>query len=139
MQWYHWNNSQATLHPFIAHYLNSNTLVSKFFCVISDEMKHYNTAVHEFMSIILPQIKQILPNLIKCYYLTDGAGSHYKNYKNFANLCHYKADFGVDAGWNFFTASHRKSSCDGIGGTVKCHVSLCEFANVIWSNKHFIK
>ena len=62
--------------------------------------------MHEFMSVILPQIKQILLNLIKCYYFSDGAGSHYKNYKNFANLCHYKADFGVDAGWNFFATSH---------------------------------
>ena len=106
VQCYHWNNSQATLHLFIVHYLNANIPVLNFFCVISDKMKHYNTAVHEFMSVILPQIKQILPNLIKCYYFSDGAGSHYKNYKNFADLCHYKADFGVDAGWNFFATSH---------------------------------
>ena len=36
--------------------------------MISDKMKHDTTAVHKFMSIILPQIKQILPNLIKYYY-----------------------------------------------------------------------
>ena len=69
-------------------------------------MRHDTIAVHKFMSVSLPQIKRILPNLIKCYYFSDGAGSQYKNHKNFANLCDHKADFGVDA-------------CDGIGDTVK--------------------
>ena len=31
VQCYHWNNSQATLHLFIAHYLNANTPVLNFF------------------------------------------------------------------------------------------------------------
>ena len=119
VQGYHWNNSQATLHLFVAYYLNGNTLVSKHFCVISDEIKHDTTAVHKFMSVILPQIKRILPNLIKYYYFCDDASSLYENYKNFVNLCHHKADFGVDAEWNSFATSHGKSPCDGIGGTVK--------------------
>ena len=57
--------------------------------------------------------------MIKCYYFSDGAGSQYKNYKNSANLWYHKADFGVDAEWNFFATSHGNSPCDGIGGTVK--------------------
>ena len=31
VQGYHWNNSEAILHHFVAYYLNCNTLVSKFF------------------------------------------------------------------------------------------------------------
>ena len=119
VQRYHWNNSRVTLHPFVAYYLNGNTLVSKIFCIISDEMKHNTTAVYKFVSVILLQIKRILPNLIKCYYFSVGAGSQYKNYKNFANLCEHKADFGVDAERNFFATSHGRSPCGGIGGTVK--------------------
>ena len=61
----HWNNSQATLYPFVAYCLNCNTLVSNFFCAISDKMKHDTTAVHKFMSCVtLPQIKRIWSNAI---------------------------------------------------------------------------
>ena len=52
-----WNNIQATLHPFVAYYLNGNNLVSKIVCVISNKMKHDTIAVHKFMSVSFPQIK----------------------------------------------------------------------------------
>ena len=82
------------------------------------------------MSVILPQIKHILLNLIKCYYFSDGAGFQYKNYKNFANFYHHKADFGKDVEWNFFATSHGKSPCGGIGGTVK-HLVACESLQMV--------
>lgn len=31
----------------------------------------------------------------------------------------HESDFGINASWSFFSASHGKSPCDGIGGTVK--------------------
>ena len=43
----------------------------------------------------------------------------YKNCKNFINLCHHEEDFGSRAEWNFFSTSHGKGPCDGVGGTVK--------------------
>ena len=55
----------------------------------------------------------------KLTYFSNGAALHYKNYKNFVNLCNYKADFGIDAEWHFFTTSLGKGPCDGWGGTVK--------------------
>ena len=55
VQGYHWKNSEATLHLFVAYYLNSNTLVSIFFCVISGKMKHDTTVVHIFMSVFFPK------------------------------------------------------------------------------------
>ena len=55
----------------------------------------------------------------KIIYFSDGAAAQYKNRKNFLNLCHHKADFGVDAEWHFFATSHGKGPCDGLGGTVK--------------------
>ena len=42
-----------------------------------------------------------------------------QNRKNFLNLCHHKADFGVTAEWHFFATSCGKRSCDGLAGTVK--------------------
>ena len=114
----------------LIYYLNVNTLVLLIFCIISDKMKHDTSAVRKFMSVILPQIKQILLNLIKCYDFSDGTGSQYKSYKKFANLCYHKADFGVDAGWNFFATSHGKSPCDGIGGTLKRHFACASLQMV---------
>ena len=37
-------------------------------------------------------------------------------------ICLHKQDFGLDAEWIFFATSH-KSSCDGIGGSVKRHAT----------------
>ena len=52
-------------------------------------------------------------------YFFDGCSAEYKNYKNFLNLTFHKQDFRLDAVWNFFATSHGKSSCDGLGGTVR--------------------
>ena len=43
------------------------------------------------------------------------------------NLLYYEKDHGISAEWHFFTTSHGKGPCDGIGGTVKLlvyHASL---------------
>ena len=61
-------------------------------------------------------------------YFSDGCASQHKNYKNFLNLTFHYHDFGLDATWNFFATSHGKSSCDGLGGTIKRKLateSLC--------------
>ena len=60
-------------------------------------------------------------------YFSGGAGSQYKNYKTFSNLCHHESDFGLNAEWNFFATFHGKSPCGGIGGTVKCLVGNVKF------------
>ena len=64
-------------------------------------------------------LKEIIPNIKRCIYFSDGAGSQYKNYKNFVNICHHSHDFGVEGEWHFFAISHGKSPCGGVGGTVK--------------------
>ena len=57
--------------------------------------------------------------LKKVHYFSDGCAGQYKNGKDFINLCHHKDDFNLECVWNFFATSHGKSTCDGIGGTVK--------------------
>ena len=82
-------------------------------------MKHDSNAVHTFLEKVLNVPKINYPTLQKCVYFSDGAGSQYKNYKAFSNLCHHESDFTLNAEWNFFATSHGKSNCGGIGGTVK--------------------
>ena len=58
-------------------------------------------------------LKETLPHILQ----------NYKNYKDFINLCCHKNHFGINAEWVFFTTSHGKLPCDGIGGAVKCHTA----------------
>ena len=119
-QGFHWENSQATLHPFVTYFRSSNgDLKHTSICVISNCLKHDQTALHCFLTKVITFTKQKVNNIKFIHYYSDGAPSQYKNYKGLVNLCHHRLGCGIDALWNFFPTSHGKSACDGIGGTVK--------------------
>src|SRR6218665_1427307 len=119
IQGHHWNNRQATLHPFTVYYMKDNTLKTLSICVISDCMQHDSITVHVFLRAVLSFISETMPNIEHVMYFSDGAASQYKNFKNFCNLLHHPQDFNLTAEGHFFATSHGKSPCDGIGGTVK--------------------
>ena len=99
-QGFHWNNSQATLHPFIAYYLDSGEVCHLSYVVISDCLHHDTVAVHLFQKSFIAFLKKLLPARLhprNMIYFSDGAASQYKNRKNFLNLCYHKEDFGVKA------------------------------------------
>ena len=117
-QGFHWNNSQATVHPFMVYYMESGKLQQLTYVIISDCLHHDTVAVYVFQKCLIEfLLTKFVPQ--KILYFSDGAAAQYKNRKNFLNLCHHKADFGIDAEWHFFATSHGKGPCDGIGGTVK--------------------
>ena len=119
-QGFHWNNSQATIHPFVVYYIDSGKLCHLSYVVISDCLQHDTVAVYLFQKRLIAYLKRKLSSdPQKVYYFSDGAASQYKNRKNFINLCHHKVDFGVYAEWHFSATSHGKGACDGLGGTVK--------------------
>ena len=76
-------------------------------------------AVYGFQKLFTEEIKIALPFVSKFYYFSDVSSSQYKNFKNFANLCHHMKDFRVDAEWNFFVTSHGKNACDCVGGMLQ--------------------
>ncbi len=89
---------------------------------MSDCLHHDTTAVYLFQKAFIALLRRVLPTRTqprKIVYFSDGAGSQYKNRKNFVNLCHHKDDFGISAEWHFSATSHGKGACDGLGGTVK--------------------
>lgn len=114
-QAYHWNNKQATIHPYVVY--NKEGVVN--FVVISNEMTHDATMVYLFNQKLISFLRTKYEGIKKIYYVTDGAASQYKNCKNFYNLCLHEADYGIKCEWHFFATSHGKGPCDGIGGTVK--------------------
>lgn len=121
-QSFHWNNSQATIHPFVAYYHDSGEVCHFSYVVVSDCLHHDTVAVYLFQKCFLQFVKSHLPERLQpkhIIYFSDGAASQYKNRKNFLNLCCHKTDFAISAEWHFSATSHGKGACDGLGGTVK--------------------
>ena len=121
-QGFHWNNSQATLHPFVAYFVDSGELRHLSYVIISDCLHHDTIAFYLFQKFFIAFLKKFLSERSqpkKIIYFSDGAASQYKNRKNFLNLCHHRNDFGIPAEWHFSATSHGKGACDGLGGTVK--------------------
>ena len=117
---YHWNNSQATTHPFVAYNVDSGELHHFSYVIKSDCLHHDTVAANLFLKNFISFLKEKFSSLPhKIYYFSDGAAAQYQNRKNFINLCHHKADFGMPAERHFLATSHGKGACDGIGGTVK--------------------
>ena len=136
VQGFHWEISQATLYPFVA-YLRSSYGDFKHtsICIISDCLKHDQTAVHCFLTKVVTLMKQKVNNIKIIHYYSDGAPSQYKNYKGLVNLYHHRLDHGINAVWNVFATSRGKSACDCIGGTVK---RLVTNASLIATEKNHI-
>ena len=121
VQGFHWNNAQATVHPFVCYYRRLGVINHISFVIISDCLNHDTVAVHLYQKHLISFLtNQFGHSPVRMIYFSDGASSHYKNCKNFANLCHHESDFnGIKAEWHFFATSHGKGPCDGVGGTVK--------------------
>lgn len=118
VQSYHWNNSQATLHPFAIYFKNEYKLENINYVFLSECLKHNTIAFHLFLSKLIPDLKEKIPGLNKIFYFSDGSAAQYKNKKK-SFTCMHKKEFDVEAEWHFFATSHGKSACDGLGGTVK--------------------
>jgi hypothetical protein len=127
-QSFHWNNLQATIHPFVCYYTHDtaqddeasqSTIDHVSFVVISESNAHDTVAVHLFQKVLINFLTMKIGKPKKIIYFSDGCAAQYKNRKNFINLCHHEDDFGMPAEWHFFATSHGKGPCDGVGGTVK--------------------
>ena len=107
VQSFHWNNLQATVHPFLCYYRNTDgKLGSACFTIISENKEHDTIAVHLFQRKLVSFLTEHFGSKPKIIiYMSDGCAGQYKNCYNFSNLCHHVEDFGVPA--------------DGIAGTVK--------------------
>jgi hypothetical protein len=80
-QGFHWENSQATLHPFVAYYRVSDensTLKHISMCVISDSGRHSTAAVFEFQKHVLSHLRTVLPRVHKVHYFSDGCAVNIK-------------------------------------------------------------
>ena len=122
MQSFHWSKEYCTLHPLVMYFEDADGNLERYsLFFISDDNTHETSFVHKIRTLLVEFLKQRLSNVTKIYYVSDGCGGQYKNFKNFLNICSHKEDFSIEAEWILFATSHRKSWCDGIGGPVECH------------------
>ena len=102
IQSFHWENKQATLHPFVAYQRRGDgTLEHQNICVVSECREHSTVTVFAFLKVVINYLKKEFPTVKKVHYFTDGCAEQYKNKNNFVNLCHHEDDFGLAAEWNF--------------------------------------
>ena len=67
VQTLHWNNSQATLHPFVVYYKSKGELKHLNLCVISDCLEHDTLVAHAFINKGMPYIKEQPPFVTKLH------------------------------------------------------------------------
>ena len=119
-QGFHWNNSQATIHPFVVYCtVPSGKLQHLSFVIISDCHHHDTVAVHLYQKCLIEYLKTILILYLTKYFIFLMEQLHntriVKTFWIFATI----TDFEIDAEWHFFATSHGKGPCDGVGGTIK--------------------
>ena len=69
VQGFHWENSQATLHSFVSYFRSSNgDFKHTCICVISDCLKHDQTAVHFLLTKVITLMKQKVNNIKIIHY-----------------------------------------------------------------------
>lgn len=120
-QGFHWNNNQATVHPFVIYYQGQETKKVEHisYVGVSDCLEHDTVAVYMFQQKMIQFLNEAFPIVNAIKYFSDGAPQQYKNKKNFINILHHYEDFGISAEWNYFATAHGKGACDGVGGTLK--------------------
>lgn len=114
-QGFHWNNNQATIHPFIFYFrtetnLLRNDIFTCIFIIISDCLKHDSTAVNLFQKYFFEFLRKNYNLSSEVIYFSDGSGKQYKNRNHFLNVSFHESDFDIKAEWHFFATSHGKNA-----------------------------
>ena len=60
VQGFHWENSQAMLHPLVVYHASPNSVIEYLIvCFVSDHQSHNQSAVHAFLAIGLSFVKKV--------------------------------------------------------------------------------
>ena len=92
----YWNQTAVTLHPVVVYFRTDEQLMHKSYVIVSDEMGHSSSTVCTFLDAIIPELKQIDPQLKKIHYWTDSPSSQYSNRFIFYVLSKHKELYGCD-------------------------------------------
>lgn len=67
VQGFHWNNNQATIHPFVIYYKTEEKVKTKSFVIISEHLKHGTIDVYLFQKCLIEYLKVNFEILYRSY------------------------------------------------------------------------
>lgn len=111
------------------------------FVIASDNQAQSKYTVFAYMQALIERAKEINPNIQRVNIFSDGCAMQFKNRFNIWNLLYADEDFGVSLEWHFFSTSHGKSACDGIGGIVKraVHKRVISNSHQVYNAREFVE
>lgn len=103
------------------YYLNeSGDVCFTPFASASDCLNHESHGVWALMNPVFKKIKEVVPDVHKIFFQSDGPTSQVKNKTNFFLFRDFCEKMKIkSAAWNYTTAGHGKSAADAIGGCIK--------------------
>ena len=80
IQSYHWSKEYCTLYQVVVYFKNdTGSLQHISICFISDDNLHNTCFVYEVQKIMINYLHELLPQVKKLLYFSDGFGGQYKN------------------------------------------------------------
>ena len=105
---------EATIHPFVAYFVDSGELCHLSYVIISDCLCHDTTAVYLFQKCFITSCRKGC--ILRKQSISQMVRLPSTRKERTSSLCD---DFGISAEWHFYSTSHGKGACDGVGGAVK--------------------
>ena len=103
--------ANVTIFLVVAYYRlePSDDLSVQSFAIISDEENHDANAVYAFLQNLLPNVKEVIPEVSQAFCWTDFPTSQFRNKSVFHIISTHENEFGCKANWNYFEAGHGKA------------------------------
>ena len=96
---------------------NDNGLTVVPVVIVSNQTVHERNIAFSCNNKLIEFIKDIVPNLKKIHFWSDGCCSHFRSQYVFRLFCYYPLDLEIT--WSYGEAHHFKGPHDGIGGCIK--------------------
>lgn len=120
VQSYHWSPKQATVHPTIVYFKDTNNVLQHASPIfISDDLDHDVSLVNVFQTKTNTWIDENLLGIEEAEYVTDGCAAPYKSKGYFKNLCELQVLFKKKLSHSYCASGHGKGQNDADGGSVK--------------------
>ena len=93
-------------------------LTARSFVGVTSEMAHTVPTHYSFITQLLNNLNEVIPDLRLTHFITDSRSSQYRN-RSIVNLvARFPKLFNIDATWTWLESGHGKGPCDGLGGGV---------------------
>ena len=116
----YYDKSNTTLHPMVVQFKRDmEELTARSFVGVTREMAHTVPTHYSFITQLLNNRKEVMPDLRLIHFITDSPSSQYRN-RTIVNLvARFPTPFNMDATWTWLESGHGKRPCSGLGGGVK--------------------